>query len=74
MTLRSLLDAGYVAEAAAWRECLLRAIAGYPADLQIMYGLHGSQNTSCLAQRLRGILIGPGRQRRRRPAAARRLG
>jgi GH15 family glucan-1,4-alpha-glucosidase len=43
LTLQSLLGAGYVAEATAWREWLLRAVAGDPADLQIMYGLHGSR-------------------------------
>ena len=43
LTLQSLLGAGYVEEAAAWREWLLRAIAGSPADLQIMYGLDGSR-------------------------------
>ncbi len=43
LTLQSLLGAGYVDEAAAWREWLLRAIAGSPADLQIMYGLDGSR-------------------------------
>jgi GH15 family glucan-1,4-alpha-glucosidase len=43
LTLQSLLGAGYVEEASAWREWLLRAIAGSPADLQIMYGLDGSR-------------------------------
>jgi GH15 family glucan-1,4-alpha-glucosidase len=43
LTLQSLLGAGYVEEASAWREWLLRAIAGSPADLQIMYGLNGSR-------------------------------
>lgn len=40
-TLQALLGTGYVAEARAWREWLLRAIAGDPADLQIMYGIDG---------------------------------
>jgi GH15 family glucan-1,4-alpha-glucosidase len=39
--LEALLAAGYVAEAQAWRGWLLRAIAGSPDDLQIMYGLDG---------------------------------
>ena len=43
LTLQSLLAAGYTAEAAAWREWLLRAVAGDPAKLQIMYGLDGSR-------------------------------
>ncbi len=40
-TLQSLLGAGYVAEAKAWREWLLRAVAGDPSRLQIMYGIDG---------------------------------
>jgi GH15 family glucan-1,4-alpha-glucosidase len=40
-TLNALLLAGYADEAAAWREWLLRAIAGSPDDLQILYGVTG---------------------------------
>ena len=40
-TLNALLLAGYVEEALAWREWLLRAVAGDPADLQILYGVTG---------------------------------
>jgi GH15 family glucan-1,4-alpha-glucosidase len=40
-TLLALLGTGHIAEARAWREWLLRAVAGDPADLQIMYGLDG---------------------------------
>ncbi|MEU1370812.1 glycoside hydrolase family 15 protein [Streptomyces sp. NPDC005803] len=43
LTLGALLSAGYVQEAAAWRDWLLRAVAGDPADLQIMYGLAGER-------------------------------
>ena len=43
LTLQSLLACGYTEEAAAWREWLLRAVAGDPADLQIMYGLDGTR-------------------------------
>jgi GH15 family glucan-1,4-alpha-glucosidase len=43
LTLQSLLACGYKDEAAAWREWLLRAVAGNPADLQIMYGLDGTR-------------------------------
>ncbi len=43
LTLEALLAVGYTDEAAAWREWLLRAVAGDPADLQIMYGLHGER-------------------------------
>ncbi len=40
-TLTSLLDAGYTEEATAWRDWLLRAVAGRPEDAQIMYGPAG---------------------------------
>ncbi|MEU9120809.1 glycoside hydrolase family 15 protein [Streptomyces sp. NPDC048506] len=43
LTLNSLLSAGYLEEAGAWREWLLRAVAGAPDDLQIMYGLGGER-------------------------------
>ena len=41
--LNSLLLAGYNEEAAAWREWLLRAVAGSPDDLQIVYGVTGAR-------------------------------
>ncbi|MFJ8543573.1 glycoside hydrolase family 15 protein [Streptomyces sp. NPDC093586] len=43
LTLGALLSAGYLEEAEAWRDWLLRAVAGNPADLQIMYGLAGER-------------------------------
>ncbi|MEU5718228.1 glycoside hydrolase family 15 protein [Streptomyces sp. NPDC020403] len=43
LTLGAMISAGYVEEAAAWRDWLLRAVAGDPADLQIMYGLGGER-------------------------------
>ncbi|MBC2901838.1 glycoside hydrolase family 15 protein [Streptomyces cupreus] len=43
LTLDALLSAGYQEEAEAWRNWLLRAVAGDPADLQIMYGLAGER-------------------------------
>lgn len=43
LTLHVLLDHGYVAEADGWRNWLLRAIAGDPDDVQIMYGLSGER-------------------------------
>jgi len=43
LTLQSLITAGYTDEAKAWRQWLLRAVAGDPADLQIMYSLDGSR-------------------------------
>ncbi|MFT3776479.1 MAG: glycoside hydrolase family 15 protein [Minicystis sp.] len=43
LTLQALLAAGYEDEAAAWRDWLLRAVAGDPAKLQIMYGIRGER-------------------------------
>ena len=42
-TLYALLGAGFVEEAEAWRGWLLRAVAGNPEDLQIMYGVAGER-------------------------------
>jgi GH15 family glucan-1,4-alpha-glucosidase len=42
-TLYSLLVSGFTEEAIAWRNWLLRAVAGDPADLQIMYGTSGER-------------------------------
>jgi GH15 family glucan-1,4-alpha-glucosidase len=42
-TLMALLHCGYQDEAQAWREWLLRAVAGDPATVQIMYGLAGER-------------------------------
>jgi GH15 family glucan-1,4-alpha-glucosidase len=42
-TLQALIAAGYLDEAKAWREWLLRAVAGDPAQLQIMYALDGTR-------------------------------
>jgi GH15 family glucan-1,4-alpha-glucosidase len=44
LTLSVLINHGYVQEANAWRGWLLRAIAGDPADVQIMYGLAGERD------------------------------
>jgi len=43
LTLLALLRAGYVDEARAWRDWLLRAIAGSPEEVQIMYGVAGER-------------------------------
>ncbi|MFC4950700.1 glycoside hydrolase family 15 protein [Pseudonocardia sp. GCM10023141] len=43
LTLQALLRSGFDDEAAAWREWLLRAVAGDPADLQIMYAVDGTR-------------------------------
>jgi len=42
-TLYALLLAGYHDEARAWRGWLLRAAAGHPAELQILYGIAGER-------------------------------
>jgi GH15 family glucan-1,4-alpha-glucosidase len=43
LTLLTFLNAGYVDEASAWRRWLLRAAAGDPAALQVMYGAAGER-------------------------------
>jgi len=43
-TLNAFLAAGYRDEAVAWREWLLRAAAGAPGDLQILYSLTGKRH------------------------------
>ncbi|HET7387567.1 MAG TPA: glycoside hydrolase family 15 protein [Nocardioidaceae bacterium] len=44
LTLESLLECGYREEAQLWRDWLLRAVAGDPADMQIMYAVDGSRD------------------------------
>jgi GH15 family glucan-1,4-alpha-glucosidase len=43
LTLLALVDAGYLEEAQAWRDWLLRAVAGSPSQMQIMYGIAGER-------------------------------
>ncbi|MDN2580197.1 glycoside hydrolase family 15 protein [Aquibium sp. ELW1220] len=43
LTLYALLDCGYREEAAAWREWLLRAAAGHPQQLDVVYGISGER-------------------------------
>jgi GH15 family glucan-1,4-alpha-glucosidase len=43
LTLLAMLSAGYFEEARQWRDWLLRAVAGDPDDLQIMYGIAGER-------------------------------
>jgi GH15 family glucan-1,4-alpha-glucosidase len=43
LTLLSLMDAGYYDEAGAWRDWLVRAVAGAPSQMQIMYGIAGER-------------------------------
>ena len=67
LTLNALLNAGYHDEARAWREWLLRAIAGSPSELNIVYGLRGTQahgTRASLAARVRGVGASAHRQRR----------
>ncbi|MGA9671947.1 MAG: glycoside hydrolase family 15 protein, partial [Terracidiphilus sp.] len=42
-TLLALTHAGYFNEAEAWQDWLLRALAGSPQQVQIMYGLKGER-------------------------------
>ena len=43
LTLGALLRAGYMGEAKAWRDWLMRAVAGMPDQIQIMYGIAGER-------------------------------
>ncbi len=43
LTLLALMNAGYYDEANKWREWLLRAVAGSPDQVQIMYGIAGER-------------------------------
>ena len=42
-TLLAFMDGGYFDEAKSWREWLLRAVAGAPSQMQIMYGIAGER-------------------------------
>jgi len=44
LTLLAFMDAGYYDEAMAWRDWLLRAAAGSPSQVQIMYGIAGERS------------------------------
>ena len=43
LTLLAFMHLGYQDEARAWRDWLLRAVAGTPAQIQIMYGIAGER-------------------------------
>ena len=43
LSLLALMNAGYYEEAGAWRDWLLRAVAGAPEQAQIMYGIRGER-------------------------------
>ncbi len=55
LTLQAFLACGYLEEARVWRDWLLRAVAGDPADLQIMYTVDGGRD---LPERELGHLAG----------------
>ncbi|HZM35445.1 MAG TPA: glycoside hydrolase family 15 protein [Burkholderiales bacterium] len=55
LTLLGLMDAGHYDEARAWREWLVRAVAGSPDQMQIMYGIAGERH---LRERSLGHLPG----------------
>jgi GH15 family glucan-1,4-alpha-glucosidase len=42
-TLYALINSGFLGEAQAWRQWLLRAVGGAPDELQIMYGVGGER-------------------------------
>jgi GH15 family glucan-1,4-alpha-glucosidase len=46
LTLLALMNAGYLEEAQVWRHWLLRAVAGSPDQVQIMYGIAGERRLS----------------------------
>ena len=66
-TLLALTNGGYYDEAAAWQDWLLRALAGSPEQVQIMYGLKGERQLMeweiDLALRLRKFAARARRQR-----------
>jgi GH15 family glucan-1,4-alpha-glucosidase len=43
LTLYALIESGFIDEAKAWRDWLLRAVAGSPGRMQIMYGVAGER-------------------------------
>ena len=68
LTLEALLAAGRSDEARLWRAWLLRAVAGDPEDLQIMYTVDGGRRLSRVRARppagVRRLAAGADRQRR----------
>lgn len=46
LSLLALMNGGYFEEAAAWKDWLLRAVAGNPSQAQIMYGIAGERRLS----------------------------
>jgi GH15 family glucan-1,4-alpha-glucosidase len=55
LTLYALFNSGFLEEAAAWRDWLLRAVAGSPVQMQIMYCIARERRlTECEVRWLRG--------------------
>ena len=77
LTLLALLHADYQEEAKAWRTWLVRAVAGDPADIQVMYGVAGERRLTELELPwlvgYEGLDAGSHRQCRERAAPDRRL-
>src|SRR5215472_2321536 len=46
LTLLAVMNAGYYEEAQAWRDWLVRAVAGSPEQIQILYGIAGERRTT----------------------------
>ena len=78
LTLEAMLTHGYESEALKWRNWLLRALAGDPEDLQIMYGVGGERDlTEKELPHLPGYQDAKTRSNRKRsrlPASGRRCG
>ena len=76
LTVEALLASGFDQETRLWRGWLLRAIAGDPEDMQIMYAVDGARELPerelDAPARLRRLAAGPARQRGGRPAPDRR--
>ncbi len=49
MTLMAFMKLGYFEEACAWRDWLMRSIAGNPDQMQVMYGVSGERRLPELA-------------------------
>ena len=77
LTLLALMNSGFYEEAQAWREWLLRAVAGSPDQVQIMYGIAGERRLTewevPWLPGYEGSAPGPHRQFRPWPASAGRV-
>ena len=76
LTLLALMNAGYYEEAQAWRDWLLRAVAGVPISCRSCTAIAGERRLTeweFLASRIRRLAARADRQCARTAAAARRL-